>query len=139
MKIFFSTFVLVMLSAFYSANAWASASVIINKKNVNKVSSARIKQLFTLRKSKFKDGHQATLYLPKKGLGRELFLKKVLFYSESRLNKRYNKMVKAKKGIPPTALTDEQILAAVASEEYAIGVIDSQLVNEDVTVIYTVD
>jgi hypothetical protein len=124
---------------FFVTPALGAVSVIINKKNLNGVSDTRIKQLFTLRKSQFEDGTTAKLYLPKNGESRALFLSKVLFYSESRLSKRYEKMLKSKKGLPPQELTEQQILLAVVNEPNAIGVVNSDLVNDQVTVLYTIE
>ena len=94
-RLIFKAAIMTFVMSAFSANA--SISIIVNKNNLNDVSSARIKQLFTLRKSEFKDGQQAVLYLPTEGKTREAFLNSVLFYSESRLRKRYVKMERSGK------------------------------------------
>ncbi len=139
MKILPQLIMLLATSMFFVTPASGAVSVIINKNNLTGVSDTRIKQLFTLRKSQFKDGTTAKLYLPQDGETRELFLDKVLYYSESRLSKRYEKMLKSKKGLPPQELSEQQILVAVANEQNAIGVINSELVNDQVTVLYTIE
>lgn len=126
--------------AMMSLNAVASIVVIFHPSNTNNVDAKQIRSMYLAKTHVFPDGEKVTpLDVADESEVKKIFSKKVLRKSPSSLNSYWSRMIFSAKGKPPKALSMSGVKARVAIDKNAMGYIDSELVDDSVKVILTLD
>jgi hypothetical protein len=120
--------------------AQASVAIIANKNLSADVSEVRLKQLFTLRKDTLKGStKKVKLYLTDNISHHKHFTEEFIGMSPKRLAKRYSKVSFAGEGQIPTTLSEQEILDKVSKSDDSLGVVNANLVTDDVKVLLLVN
>jgi ABC-type phosphate transport system substrate-binding protein len=127
---------LVMVLSFSS---FAEVSVIVNKDNLDAMSSKVIKRIYLGKSKSFPNGSKVNVLTLKGDTDEtEVFNKSALKKTNSQFKAYWSKLVFTGKGIPPKEMADaEAMLSEIKTDKNAIGYIDSNKVTEDVRVIVT--
>lgn len=129
----------VTLFLLLSQTCLADIAVIVNPSNTNQLTPAEVRQIFLGKTHAFPNGQKVVPYdLPDSEPGKEVFAEQVLRKSISSLNSYWSRMLFSSKGNPPAIVTTDKALQTVAANKNAIAYIDTQHVNNNVKVLFTV-
>lgn len=130
-SIFITSAIILTLSNF----TYAETVLVANKNFSGEISKEQLKQLLRARADTLTNGQQVSLLLPNKDQQKEEISQNLLNISHHKLQRRYNKVIFSGEGSIPKSLDSQEILAAVRNKNNAIGLIDSDQVDDTVKIL----
>jgi len=124
------------MCVFASASSFAEVSIITHPSNTSSLSQKDIERIYLGKENQFPNGKAVEAANLKDGALKDAFNSDLLNRSSAQIGAYWSKLIFTGKGIPPTELeTEADVVAFVASNENAIGYVDSSAVTPEVKVI----
>jgi ABC-type phosphate transport system substrate-binding protein len=124
-----------LLSATLSTSVFANVAIVVNKTMAEAITKDDISRMYTGRSSALQP-----VNLPDSNTVRNIFDEKAMGRSSSQLKAYWSKLVFTGKGTPPPELANEQaVLEHVSANEYAVGYVSKDSVNDSVKVLMIIE